>query len=379
MRIALDARQMTSRTSGIGSHSLNLVRALLEEDKDIELLLVCNTTRKQQRLQNPRVEEVFFPFPHTSPLTQLPLGAFLRRQTFDVFHVPFVAVAPRGLHRPLVATVHDLDWAINPRYASHNPFFRLIGGAYYRVALASTMREASRILAVSHATRHALLEYAPWYEAKSRVTYNGIDRSRIYPLEKEAAYRLLAPLIAPGTPFVFTVGQGRPYKNHLNAVRGFLQAFGDRREYRMILVRRSLGGELGQDRALQALLQSPQAQAQVLTLPYVTPEVLNALYNAARIVLHPSYYEGFGLPLIEAMAVGTPLITSSVSAMPEVAGRAALLVPPADYRAIAEALVTLDQDETVRQRLIAEGHRQIERFSWSTCAQATLAVYRELL
>jgi glycosyltransferase involved in cell wall biosynthesis len=241
------------------------------------------------------------------------------------------------------------------------------------------MREASRILAVSHATRHALLEYAPWYESKSRVTYNGIDRSRIYPLEKEAAYRLLAPLISPGTPFVFTVGQGRPYKNHLNAVRGFLAAFGDRREYRMILVRRSLGGELGQDKALQALLHSPQAQAQVLTLPYVTPEVLNALYNAARIVLHPSYYEGFGLPLIEAMAVGTPLITSSVSAMPEVAGRSALLVPPADYRAIAEALVILDQDEMVRQQLIAEGYKQLERFSWSTCAQATLAVYRELV
>ena len=118
MRIALDARQMTTMTSGIGSYSLNLARVLLEEDKDIELLLVCNTTRKQQRLQSPRVKEVLFPFPHASPLTQFALGPLLRRQTFDVFHVPFVAVAPRGLHRPLVATIHDLDWAINPRYTS---------------------------------------------------------------------------------------------------------------------------------------------------------------------------------------------------------------------------------------------------------------------
>ena len=108
-------------------------------------------------------------------------------------------------------------------------------------------------------------------------------------------------------------------------------------------------------------------------------EALNALYNAARIVLHPSYHEGFGLPLIEAMAVGTPLVTVSISAMPEVAGLAALLVPPADSRAIAEALVTLEQDETVRQRLIAEGHQRLAHFSWSTCAHATLAVYRELV
>ncbi len=234
---------------------------------------------------------------------------------------------------------------------------------------------ASRILAVSHATRHAIIEHTPWNEGKVRVAYNGIDRGRIYPVEKEMAYRTLAHLMAPGTPFVLTVGQGTPYKNHLNAVRGFLAAFGSRPEYRMILVRRTLT----RDKALQALLRSPQAQAQVLCLPYVPPDVLNALYNAARMVLHPSYHEGFGLPLIEAMAVGTPLVTASVSAMPEVAGPGALLVPPADYRAIAEALVLLEQDETVRQQLIAEGHRRLECFSWSTCAQATLAVYRELV
>jgi len=174
---------------------------------------------------------------------------------------------------------------------------------------------------------------------------------------------------------VLTVGQGAPYKNHLNAVRGFLAAFGRRPEYRMILVRRTVV----RDTALEVLLRSPQAQAQVRCLPYVPPDTLNALYNAARIVLHPSYYEGFGLPLIEAMAVGTPLVTSNVSAMPEVVGPAALLVPPAETQAIADALVLLDQDETVRQRIIAAGYQPLERFSWRACAQATLAVYRELV
>jgi len=374
MRIALDARKMTRTDSGIGTYTLNLARALLEEDKDIELLLVYDATRKQRRLQSPRVEEVVFPFPPTSPFTQFALGPWLRRQHFDVFHSPF-DVVPRGLHRPLVVTIHDLNWIANSRYNSNNPFFRLLSEAFYRYSLASALHEASRILAVSHATRHAIIEHTPWNEGKVRVAYNGIDRGRIYPVEKEMAYRTLAHLMAPGTPFVLTVGQGAPYKNHLNAVRGFLAAFGSRPEYRMILVRRTLT----RDKALQALLRSPQAQAQVLCLPYVPPDVLNALYNAARMVLHPSYHEGFGLPLIEAMAVGTPLVTASVSAMPEVAGPGALLVPPADYRAIAEALVLLEQDETVRQQLIAEGHRRLECFSWSTCAQATLAVYRELV
>ncbi len=329
--------------------------------------------RGRGRLQDPRVTEVVFPLPPMSPLTQFALGPFLRRQTFDVFHSP-LEIVPRRLHRPVVVTIHDLNWLVNPRYNSHNPFFRLVGGVFYRSSLASAMHEARRILVISQATRHAILEYAPWHASKIRVTYNGLDRDRIYPIEKDMAYRTLADLIDPGTPFVLTVGQGSPYKNHLNAVHGFLAAFSDRPEYRMILVRRFVG----QDKALQALLHSPRAKAQVLTLPYVTPEVLNALYNAARMVLHPSYYEGFGLPLIEAMATGTPIVTSNVSAMPEVAGPAALLVNPADYRAIAEALVTLDQDDAVRERLITEGRKRLERFSWSNCAKAILEVYREM-
>jgi glycosyltransferase involved in cell wall biosynthesis len=158
-------------------------------------------------------------------------------------------------------------------------------------------------------------------------------------------------------------------------VRGFLAAFGHRPEYRMLLVRRLVG----HDHKLQQVLRSPQARQQVRLLPYVTPVVLNALYNTARIVLHPSYYEGFGLPLIEAMATGTPIVTSNVSAMPEVVGPAALLVNPADERAIAEALVTLDRDEVLRQRLVAEGYKRLEHFSWHTCARTTLEVYRELL
>jgi len=374
MRIALDARKLTQTDSGIGNYTLNLVRALLEEDKDLELLLICHAAHKQTRLQDPRITEVIFPFPPISPFTQFALGPFLRRQKFDVFHSPF-DVVPRGLGRPLVVTIHDLNWIVNSRYNSHNPFFRLASAAFYRFSLASAMDEAHRILAISQATRHALLEYAPWHDMKIRVAYNGIDRSRVYPLEQDVAYRTIAHLVAPETPFVLTVGQGLPYKNHLNAVRGFLEAFGDRPDYRMVLVRRVVG----EDKALQVLLRSPQAQAQVRAVPYVTPMVLNALYNAARIVLHPSYYEGFGLPLLEAMATGTPLVTSNLSSMPEVAGPAALLVSPANYRAIAEALVTLDRDSALREKLIAEGHTQLERFSWSNCAKATLAVYRELV
>jgi glycosyltransferase involved in cell wall biosynthesis len=374
MRIAIDARYLTRAESGIGNYTLNLIKALLEEDKGLELVLISNSKTGRSYLQNPRVTDIYFPFPPVSPFTRRALGPLLRRLSFDVFHSPFDMV-PRGLHTPLVVTLHDINWLVNPWYNSTNRLFRLVAGHYFRISLAAAMQEASRIVAVSYATQRAIIEYAPWHAAKLCVTHNGFDPTRVYPLDKDVAFRVLARLIPPGTPFVLTVGQGVPYKNHLNAVRGFMAAFEKRHDYRMILVRRLVG----QDKALDALLRNPRVQERVLTLPYVTPEVLNALYNAARMVLHPSYYEGFGLPLLEAMAVGIPMVTSNISVMPEVAGAAALLVNPADAQAIAEALQRLEYDEALRERLIAEGYKRLQLFSWSQCAQATLDVYRALV
>jgi glycosyltransferase involved in cell wall biosynthesis len=372
MRIAIDARKLSNFESGIGSYTLNLAKGLLEEDANLELLLVRNRPR-QKLLESSRVEEVSFPFHPDSPLTWVGLGRFLRGLRFDVFHSPF-DIAPGGFTQPLVVTIHDLNWIVNPMYNSYNPLVRFFGGAFYRSSLTSVMNRASRLMAMSHATRKAILEYAPWHESKIRVAYAMLDTARVYPMERDAAFRALAHLFPPGTPFVLTVGQGAPYKNHFNAVKGFLEAFRDRLEVRMVLVRRATAG----DRPLEKLLETPQARAQVLTVKYVTSEVLNALYNAARIVLHPSYYEGFGLPLVEAMATGVPVVTSTVSCMPEIAGGAALLASPGDNHAIAAALVRLDQDEPLRTRLIAAGRERLALFTRRECARTTLAAYREI-
>jgi glycosyltransferase involved in cell wall biosynthesis len=273
-----------------------------------------------------------------------------------------------------VVTVHDLNWLINPRYNYHHPLRAWAYALFYRPNLIAALREADRILSVSRSTRRAIIEYAPWYAHKICVTYNGFDPTRLRPLARDEAYARLAPYLEPERPFILTVGQGAPYKNHLNAVRGFMAAFGGRSDYRMILVQRTAS----RDSALQAMLRHPQVQAQVQVLPYATPEMLNALLSVARVLLHPSYYEGFGLPLVEAMAMGTPIVTSKVSAMPEVVGPAAMLVDPADPHAIASALVTLDRDEALRKRLIAAGLKRVRRFHWRLCAAQTLQVYREL-
>src|SRR5262249_48068289 len=147
-------------------------------------------------------------------------------------------IAPRGLAEPVVVTIHDINWLVNSGYNSNNLFMQTAGGIFYRKRLKDAMRVASRIIAISQATRNAIVEYAPWHEPKIRIIRNGFDRRRIFPLGREEADRLLAPILPTAHPFVLTVGQGAPYKNHGNAVRAFLQAFADRPDYRMVLVRR---------------------------------------------------------------------------------------------------------------------------------------------
>jgi glycosyltransferase involved in cell wall biosynthesis len=370
LRVAIDARKLRDPESGVGSYIVNLTQALLRQDGAPEILLI--RAGKPRAAAVAGVDEAFVRYPAEIALTPRRLAPALRGRRFDLFHSPF-DIAPRGFDVPVVVTIHDINWIVNPAYNSYNLFMRKAGGFFYRTRLTDAMQEATRIVAISQATRNAIVEYAPWHERKIRVVRSGVDRRRISPLPTEQAERLIAPILAPEHPFVLTVGQASPYKNHLSAVRAFLDAFADRPEYRMVLVRRPAAA----DRRLERLLETPLARERVRRVASVSPAVLNALYHRARIVLHPSYYEGFGLPLVEAMAAGTPLISSSVSSMPEIVGPAGLLVSPGDVPALAEALVALDRDEVLRGRLTAAGRERLALFDWDQSAKATLQVYGE--
>jgi len=284
-------------------------------------------------------------------------------------------MSPGGLRRPLVATVHDINWIVNPAYNSRSRLMQVVLGSFYKWNLDATMRDAARILTVSHSSRRAIVEYAPWYEPRVRVTYNAVDGGAVRDISTDEAFGAIGHILPPGAPFVLTLGHTSPHKNHPNAVRGFLQAFRDRPDYRMVLVRRLAD----RDPQLQRVLDTPEGRQKVIVLPHVSAGVLNGLYNAARVYFHPSYYEGFGIPLLEAMVAGTPVVTSSISAMPEVVGDAAVLASPADPAALAEALRRVDGDEDLRRRLVAAGNKRHREFTWARTARATLEAYREVV
>jgi len=377
MRVAFDARYLDGQGSGVGTYSLNLLLAMLEADPELELLLIRRSRRPIPALEAhaPRVRELLFPFPANSPPTRLLLGRVLAREPFELYHAPF-SVAPR-IRQPVVVTIHDIMWIVNPRFNSNSFFLRLVAGAFYRAALESSLEASACVLTVSEATRRAIVEHSPWYASKIHVTPNGIDRRKLHPIARADAFRQLAPILGSSSeiPFVLTIGDASPHKNHRNAVRGFMRAFGPRPEWRMVLVRRFLRV----DPEMRALLREPTIRARVIALPHLPDETLNALYHAARIYLQPSYYEGFGIPILEAMAAGVPVVTSTTSCLPEVAGDAALLADPADPDAIAAALRRLADDGALVEKLRAAGARRLEHFTWAACAEKTLEAYRVTL
>jgi glycosyltransferase involved in cell wall biosynthesis len=170
------------------------------------------------------------------------------------------------------------------------------------------------------------------------------------------------------------VGQGSPYKNHANIVRAFLQATHDRPDLRLVLVRRfaRVDGEM------RSLLSQPDVRRKVIAHPFVPSEVLLGLYGHARMLVFASHYEGCGMPAMEAMALGTPVVASRAPAVIEMTGNAALHVESTDVADIASKIRRLLADEPLRKQLIEAGLRRVKDFSWDQCARETLDFYRSV-
>jgi len=171
------------------------------------------------------------------------------------------------------------------------------------------------------------------------------------------------------------VGQGSPYKNHPRILRAFVRAVGDRDDHKLVLVRRFSRV----DDEMNRLLRQPEVRRVVIELSHVTDAQLITLYRHARMLLFASLYEGFGMPALEAMSVGLPVVGSRAEAVREVTGDAALHPDPEDEGAIAQAIRDLDERADLREHIVQAGLRRVSDFSWQRCADQTLEVYREAL
>lgn len=295
--------------------------------------------------------------------THRALAQAVVRQPPDVLFVPahvlpFV-LPPRRLP-PSVVTIHDLGYHRFPQ--AHSRFQR----HYLPWSTRWSAGAASGIIAVSQATAADLQHYYNTPAAKITVVHEAINWPQITWAEHLVRTRYALP-----ANYALYVGTLQPRKNLVRVIEA----------YHRLLQRQPLpwdlvlaGADGWESSALHQLVADLKLTNRVHFPGYVADEALPALYYGARLFCFPSLFEGFGLPVLEAQAHGVPVMSANNSALPEIAGDAALLVDPTDVDAIADAMYQLSQDEALRQRLIAAGYENVKRFSWEKAAQETLAV-----
>ncbi|MBE7484301.1 MAG: glycosyltransferase family 4 protein [Polyangiaceae bacterium] len=371
LRVVVDARSISGKKSGVGNGLEALLRHMLPLAEGFRFLLLRHPDAEQPLLRDERVEELTFPGETKSAATVFGLGFAHRFGDWDLFHSPG-DIVPLGLGCPWVVTTHDLMWVEAPELASAFAPVRLGYGLWYRATFGRAIRGARRVIAISETTARAIARIYPSEAEKVRVVRHGFDASR-HDARLAGPRSLLEPWLPRGVRYSLIVGQGSPYKNHVRMVRAFVEAMGSRSDHRLVLVRRFARVDPEMDR----LLARPDVRALVVPLPHVTDEILFALYAHAHMLLFASLYEGFGLPALEAMGFGLPVLASTTDALLEVTGDAALHADPWDHADLVAKIRALDADVELRGRLCEAGKRRAQSFSWELAARKTLEVYRE--
>lgn len=370
-RIALDCRYLGPRPSGIGEAVAALVRHLPDLAPDWEFTFLRNPLQSTPLSAAANVREVVVHSAANGPVTLLHLPLVVDLPGVDLFHAP-ANILPGGLKMPAITTIHDVMWLTHPKWCNPGAW-GWVERAFYRHGITRALKRSAAIATVSAASRDAIGALAPHTAARLAVTRSGVaDDFTPVPRDEAMLGRIGVPA---GRRYCLIVGQGAPYKNHEGALRAFASAFARRDDIHLVLVRRR--GASGQ--ALERLAVTLGVGAQVHFLPAVVRAELVQLYASAELLLHPSLCEGFGNPVAEAMACGCPVITSDCSAMPEVAGGAAVLVDPHDVAAIAAALQRVADDRVLRKTMRAKGLARAAQLDWRAFAKANLALYRRVL
>jgi len=367
MRIAFDAHMVGSRETGNEVYARNIASAMARAGKNHEMVIfVTRPSALTEARALPNCSLVAVP---SSPFLRLGLAIPYQvwHRKADLLHVTYVA--PPILGKPFVVTVHDVSFERFPE------FFGLRDLAVLKSLVPMTVRRAHRVIAVSHFTKQEIIDVYRIPESKVVVIHEAADATLgPYPQASEID-RVRAKYGIHGE-YILYVGNIQKRKNIARLLRAF-SAVQARSDLPLQLV--VAGQETGRAEHLGEIERNLCRQGQVRFLGFVPQEDMAPLYSGALVFAYPSLYEGFGLPVVEAMACGTPVLTSNSSALAEVAGDSAMLVDPLSVEDIARGLLTIVTDADLRHRLSNAGRENVCRFSWETSARKTLEVYEQVM
>lgn len=367
MRIGIDARILGYRQAGIGQYILRLIEYLGKLDHTNTYTLLQSRKDGTEYIDQPNFHRrmMWTPSHHRLEPWLLSLETFA--MGIDLLHSPdFIPPFLRSYRS--VITVHDLGFLLFPYFVPED-------AAHHYGKIDQAVKRTDHIIAVSHSTKRDITKLLGAPEEKITVIHEAANK--IYrPIEDEAALQQVRDKYNLDKPFILFVSTIEPRKNLPTLLKAFRHLLDDYRADAILAVAGQKGW-LYQN--VFDLVDELQLNDNVNFLGRVPLEDLPLLYNAAVVHVHPSYYEGFGLTPLEAMACGTPTIVSDVSSLPEVVGDAGLLVDPDEVEELTVAIWRVLNDGELREMLCEKGLKRAQQFSWEKAAQQHMAVYRRVM
>jgi glycosyltransferase involved in cell wall biosynthesis len=370
LKIAIEARPIKwSYGTGIGNYTFSLIQKLNELDTVNEYTFLWADNRPMPHIPFTR-EYSFYYLPKDDEREMVEMPYWLAREKADIFHLPqngFRIPDPKSCK--IIVTIHDLIPYFLPEMVRSSFLKRFI------TEMPNIVERADRIITVSETSKNDILKIFKIDRAKIVVIPSAPAGSyRLFP--KQDTKQKLACRYGIKKPYLLYVGGLNPRKNIMELIYAYSKIYRDLPGGQKLLI---LGPDGKHSDRLQLLVKSLNLEQEVVFPGFIKSEDLPLFYNGADLFVYPSLYEGFGLPPIEAMACGTPVITSNVSSLPEVVGDAALQINPYDTLALANGIFRVLNDESLRESLIKKGLKHSRKYNWNRIATQILSVYQDVM
>ena len=378
MRICIDARSLRDVPTSLGRYAADLVSHIAKLDRENEYIVVRRPSRHGSIADQANFREIFSPHDISSAHNILAGARVINALDADVYHSLYHFL-PIGVRARRVITLHDLIWVDHSYLADGRRWRRWVKGSLGSMGIRRAITTADHIVAVSQTTRQAALDHGVPADKVTAILHgvapawhSGNAEPALFDLDNATDQQAILDGLAE-RPFAFGLGNSLPYKNLPRLVRAFAQVAPDHPDLALVFAGRGEGNP-----ALVRLAHQLGLSDRVLLVGQLSDDQIRACFAHALFFAFPSLIEGFGLPVLEAMASGCPVLTSNCSSLAEVAGESTVLVDPLDIASIAAGMQRLLTDSALRQRLSHQGRQRAAAFTWEDAAHRTIQLYKQL-